>query len=349
MRTYHIETLDEIFRKTAQQHLDNLAKPVGSLGKLEGIARKIATIQNTLQPVLTHPHHILFAADHGIVDEGVSPSPKEITWQQAINITQNGAGINIFTQQHNFNLIVVDAGTDYDFPEEINILNRKIRKGTRNFLNEPALTPDEVNLALTYGEEIVDLVASNGCNVLSIGELGIGNTSVASVWMSLLTKIPLQQCVGAGSGLSEEFTVRKYNILQQSIDRYKGPITPMTIMSEFGGLELIMAVGAMLRAAELKMTILIDGFLMSNSLLMASHINSEVEQYAIFSHKSEERGHSLLLEYLGVEPLLHLNFCLGEGTGAVCAYPLLESSVRMMNQMKSFEESQISLIPQQSC
>lgn len=344
MRTYHIETLDEIFRKTAQDRIDSLAKPVGSLGKLEGVARKIATIQNTLHPQLKNPHHILFIADHGIVEENVSPSPKEITWQQALNITQDGAGINIFTKQHNFNLIIVDAGTDYDFPKDISIIDRKVRKGTRNFLHEAALTPDEVNLALTYGEEIVDLAAKNDCNILSIGELGIGNTSVASIWMSLLTNIPLQQCVGAGSGLSEEFTLRKYEILQQSVNRYTGPLTPMTTMSEFGGLEMIMAVGAMLRAAELKMTIIIDGFLMSNSLLMASKINPEVEQYAVFSHKSEERGHILLLEYLGVEPILSLNFCLGEGTGAVCAYPLIESSVRMMNQMKSFEESRISHI-----
>ncbi len=346
MRTYHIEALDEFFRKTAQDRIDSLAKPVGSLGKLEGVARKVANIQNTLNPELKNPHHILFVADHGITEEGVSPSPKEITWQQALNITQNGAGINIFTEQHQFNLLIVDSGTDYDFPEDINIIDRKVRKGTQNFLHEAALTPDEVNLALTYGEEIVDLVANNDCNILSIGELGIGNTSVASIWMSLLTSIPLQQCVGTGSGLSEEFTLRKYDILQQAIDRYTGSLTPMTIMSEFGGLEMIMAVGAMLRAAELKMIILIDGFLMSNSLLMASKINPEVEQYAIFSHKSEERGHTLLLEYLGVEPLLHLNFCLGEGTGAVCAYPLIESSVRMMNQMKSFEESRISRINQ---
>lgn len=345
MRTYHIEALDEFFKKNVQDHIDNLAKPVGSLGKLEGVARKVATIQNTLKPELNKPHHLLFIADHGIVDEGVSPSPKEITWQQAINITRNGAGINIFTEQHHFDLIVVDAGTDYDFPHELNILNRKVRKGTRNFLHEPALTKNEVDLALSYGEEIVDIAVSNGCNILSIGELGIGNTSVASIWMSLLTHIPLQQCVGAGSGFSEAFKLRKYDILQQAINRYTGPLTPETIMSEFGGLELIMAVGAMLRAAELKLIILIDGFLMSNSLLMASHINPEVEQYVIFSHKSEEKGHSLLLEYLGVEPLLHLNFCLGEGTGAVCAYPLIESSVRMITQMKSFEESRIANIP----
>lgn len=344
MRSYHIKALNEEFRKTAQDRIDSLAKPVGSLGKLEGAARKISTIQNTLKPELKNPHHILFVADHGIVAEGVSPSPKEITWQQAINITQNGAGINIFTTQHNFKLLIIDAGTDYDFPKNLGIIDRKIRKSSRNFLHEAALTEEEVNLALAYGEEIVDMVAKNNCNILSIGELGIGNTSVASIWMSLLTNIPLQQCVGAGSGLSETFTRHKYEVLQQSIHRYNGPITPMSVMREFGGLEMVMAVGAMLRAAELQMTILIDGFLMSNSLLMASKINHEVEQYALFSHKSEERGHILLLEYLGVEPLLHLNFCLGEGTGAVCAYPLVESSVRMMNQMKSFEESRISHI-----
>lgn len=346
MRTYNIEPLDNDFKKLVQDKIDNLSKPVGSLGKLEGIAKKIATIQNTLTPKLNAPHHLLFVADHGIVEEGVSPSPKEITWQQAINMTEGGAGINIFIEQHNFSLIIVDAGTDYDFPDDINILDRKVRKGSRNFLHEPALSPQEVETALTYGEELVDLVAAKGCNILSIGELGIGNTSVASIWMSLLTNIPLEQCVGAGSGGNSQFTKNKYRILKSAVERYTGPINPLTVMTEFGGLELIMATGAMLRAAELKMTILVDGFLMSNSLLMAYKINPDVENYAIFSHKSDEQGHILLLEYLGVEPLLHLNFCLGEGTGAVCSYPLVESSIRMINQMKSFNDSKISPIPQ---
>ncbi len=344
MRAYTIEPLDDTFKKVAQDRIDSLAKPLGSLGKLEGIAKRVATIQNSLTPKLTNPNHLLFVADHGIVEEGVSPSPKEITWQQAINMTQGGAGINVFTNQHNVALHIIDAGTDYDFPKDINIIDKKVRKGSRNFLHEAALTEEEVNLALRHGEEMVNLIAEQGCNIVSMGELGIGNTSVASIWMHLLTNIPLQQCVGAGSGFNDEFIRRKHQILQQSVNRYTGEINPMAIMIEFGGLEMIMATGAMLRAAELKMVILIDGFLMTNSLLMASTINPEVENYAIFSHRSEEQGHILLLEYLGVEPLVHLNFCLGEGTGAVCAYPLIESGVRMINQMKSFEESKISEI-----
>ena len=344
MRAYTIEPLDDTFKKVAQDRIDSLAKPLGSLGKLEGIAKRVATIQNSLTPRLTNPNHLLFVADHGIVEEGVSPSPKEITWQQAINMTQGGAGINVFTNQHNVALHIIDAGTDYDFPKDINIIDKKVRKGSRNFLHEAALTEEEVNLALRHGEEMVNLIAEQGCNIVSMGELGIGNTSVASIWMHLLTNIPLQQCVGAGSGFNDEFIRRKHQILQKSVNRYTGEINPMAIMIEFGGLEMIMATGAMLRAAELKMVILIDGFLMTNSLLMASTINPEVENYAIFSHRSEEQGHILLLEYLGVEPLVHLNFCLGEGTGAVCAYPLIESGVRMINQMKSFEESKISEI-----
>lgn len=344
MRTYHIESLNEAFEQTAQHKIDNLAKPLGSLGKLEKIAKRIATIQNSLTPHLKKPHHLLFVADHGIVEEGVSPSPKEITWQQAINMTEGGAGINIFTQQHNFDLLIIDAGTDYDFPSELNIIDRKVRKGTRNFLHEAALTPDEVDLALTYGENMVDLAAEHGCNILSIGELGIGNTSPASIWMSLLTNIPLEQCVGAGSGFNSELTRKKYHTLKTSIKRYTGEITPMDVMSQFGGLELIMATAAMLRAAELKIIILIDGFLMTCSYLMAMKINPKVKNYAIFTHRSNEKGHTLLLDYLHVDPLLELSFRLGEGTGAVCSYPLIESSVRMLNQMKSFDDSKISQI-----
>ncbi|MDC7252471.1 nicotinate-nucleotide--dimethylbenzimidazole phosphoribosyltransferase [Wohlfahrtiimonas chitiniclastica] len=337
MRTYHIQEPDLIIKKQVQATLDGLSKPIGSLGKLEGVARKIATIQKTLTPTLTHPHHLIFVGDNGISDEQISPSPKEITWQQAMNIMQGGAGINVFVRQHHFDLVVIDAGTDHDFPTDMGIIDRKIRRGTRNFLHEAALLPDEVNLALQYGEEVVNLIDHHGCNVVSMGELGVGSTAAASMWMSLLTSIPLPQCSGYAFG--GKYSDHKLHVLTDALKRFVLPVTPMNVMSEFGSLELIMATGAMLRAAELNMAILIDGFLMSTAFLMAYKINPDIEHYAIFCQRSEDKGHRQLLEYLGVEPLLHLNFYVGEGSGAVCAYPLIQSAVNLLTQMSRFDET----------
>ncbi|GFH98551.1 nicotinate-nucleotide--dimethylbenzimidazole phosphoribosyltransferase [uncultured Phocaeicola sp.] len=342
MRNFHIEYPDESLREALIDKINNLTKPKGSLGVLEDLALQIGLIQQNLSPTLSHPHNVLFAADHGIVEEGVSKSPKEITWQQLSNFLHGGAGVNFLCRQHGFKLVLVDSGVDYDLPYEKGIINCSVGRGTRSFLKGPAMSMEEMELCLERGAKITDMIHADGCNVVSFGEMGIGNTSPSSIWMHLLTGISLEQCVGAGSGLDSEGIRHKYNVLKQSVDHYAGDGSAKDIIAWFGGYEMAMAIGGMLRAAELKMIILVDGFIMTNCMLAASKLHPEVLSYAIFGHQGDETGHKLVLDAMKVHPLLNLGLRLGEGTGAICAYPIVVSSVNMMNEMDNFAHASIT-------
>ena len=342
MKTFHISRPNEAIRPALIDKINNLTKPKGSLGTLESLALQIGLIQQTLTPTLQHPQNIIFAADHGIVEEGVSLSPKEITWQQISNFLHGGAGVNFLCRQHGFTLKIVDAGVDYDLPYEKGIINMKVRKGTRSYLHEAAMTEEEMELCLERGAEVVRRCHEEGSNILSFGGMGIGNTSSSSMWMTCFTDIPLKECVGAGSGLDNAGIRHKYEILKQALDNYRGDGSPRDIIRHFGGLEMVMAIGAMLQAAELKMIILVDGFIMTNCILAAGKLHPEVLDYAIFGHCGDESGHKLLLEKLNANPLLHLGLRLGEGTGAICAYPIVVSAVRMINEMDNFAHAAIT-------
>ncbi|MEG1585699.1 MAG: nicotinate-nucleotide--dimethylbenzimidazole phosphoribosyltransferase [Bacteroidales bacterium] len=338
---FQIKAPDEAILPELEFRLNDLSKPKGSLGRLESLARQIGLVQQTLTPALSKPQNIIFAADHGIAAEGVSQSPQEVTRQVIFNFLAGGQGINFLTRQHGFDLKIIDAGINFDFPELPKLINRKIRKSTRNYLYESAMTPEETEKALQYGAGIVDICKQEGSNILSFGEMGIGNTSTSAVWMTLLSDITLEKCVGAGSGLNDDGIRRKKEILQRAISNYNGSKHVMEVITYFGGLEMVMAVGAMLRAAELGILILVDGFIMTNCMLAASLIEPNVKHYAIYGHCGDEAGHKLILDYLGAEPLLALNMRLGEGTGAVCAYPIVDSAVRMLNEMNTFSNARI--------
>lgn len=342
MKSFNIARADEAIRSALIDKINNLTKPKGSLGTLEHLALQIGWIQQSLSPKLNNPQNIIFAADHGIVEEGVSLSPKEITWQQISNFLHGGAGVNFLCRQHGFKLKIVDAGVDYDLPYEQGIINMKVRKGTRSYLHQAAMTEEEMELCLYRGAEVVRRCHEEGSNVLSFGEMGIGNTSSSSLWMTCFTGIPLEQCVGAGSGLNNDGIRHKYNVLKQSLENYKGDGSPRDIIRHFGGLEMAMAVGGMLQAAELKMVILVDGFIMTNCILAASKLYPEVLDYAIFGHCGDETGHKLLLDSMAAQPLLNLGLRLGEGTGAICAYPIVDSAVRMINEMDNFANASIT-------
>ena len=335
-------TENHSLHESAINKINNLTKPKGSLGRLEELALQVCMIQETTEPKLRKPHNILFAADHGIVEEGVSLSPKEITWQQISNFIHGGAGINFLCRQHGFKFVIVDSGVDYDLPKDKGIIDRKINRGTRNFLYGDAMTENEMEKCLEYGAECVTNAYNEGCNIVSFGEMGIGNTSASSLWMTCLTNIPLRACVGSGSGLDKAGIEHKYNILKQALDNFKGENTVRNIMKRFGGYEMVMAVGGMLRAAELRMIILVDGFIMTSCMLAASLIQSEVRDYAIFCHVGDESGHKLLLDYMNAKPLLSLSLRLGEGSGAVCAFPIIDSAVRMINEMDTFSNASIT-------
>lgn len=342
MKLFKIETPKQEMRDALLFKINDLTKPKGSLGTLEELALQISLIQQTSTPALSNPHNIIFAGDHGITDEGVSLSPKEVTRQMIGNFLNGGAGVNFLARQHHFTLKVVDGAIDFDFPEIPGFIDRKIRKGTANFLHQAAMTEEEMNRAIETGAEIVSSCHADGCNIISFGEMGIGNTSASSMWMTCLTGIPLHECVGAGSGLDNDGIRHKYNILKQALNNYKGDGSTQDIMRYFGGIEMVMAVGGMLRAAELKMVILVDGFIMTNCVLAASGLYPELLSYCIFGHQGDESGHKLVLNYLNAKPVLHLNLRLGEGTGAICAYPIVESAVRMINEMNTFSNASIT-------
>ena len=348
-------------QEALQNKIDNLNKPKGSLGRLESLALQIGLIQQTLSPSLQHPCHILFGGDHGIEREGVSFSPREVTWQQMINYGRGGGGVNMFCRQHGFKLLVVDTGVDYDFDAEQypHIIDRKIAHGTRNFLHEAAMTEEEWQRALAIGAEMVDRCYDEGCNIISFGEMGIANTSPSSVLMHLLLDIPLDKCVGAGSGLPAEGVRHKYGVLREAVENFKNnpsvddsnnqdvdslhnPGSAEETARYFMGYEMAAATGAMLRAAERRMVILVDGFIMTACMLVAMKMQPSVKECAVFGHCGDEGGHKMMLDAMGAEPLLHLGLRLGEGTGAICAFPIVQSAVNMINEMDNFAHAEIT-------
>ena len=329
-----------------QAKIDNLNKPKGALGRLEELAMQVCLIQQTLEPSLAHPCHLLLGGDHGIEREGVSVSPREVTWQQMINFTKGGGGVNMFCRQHGFKLRIVDVGVDYDLSGVEGIIDRKIALGTRNFLYEAAMTEDEFDRAIQIGSDLVDDCVAEGCRVLCIGEMGIGNTSPSSIWMSLFGDIPLKDCIGAGAGLDNDGIRHKYEVLSKALSRHQSSLSPLTShllpLRIFGGFEMIAAIGAMLRAAELHLIILVDGFIMTACALGAIRLYPAAQDYMIFTHCGDEAGHQMMLNIVDAKPLLHLGLRLGEGTGALCAFPIIDSAVRMMNEMNNFEGAKIT-------
>ncbi len=414
MRTFHIYHPDEAIRSAVREKIDNLNKPKGSLGRLESLAEQICMVQQSLTPRLQHPCHLLLGGDHGIEREGVSVSPREVTWQQMINFTRGGGGVNMFCRQHGFDLKIVDMGVDYDLSGIPGIIDHKIARGTRNFLYEAAMSQEELDRSIDIGARLVDDCAQTGCNIICIGEMGIANTSPSSIWMSLFGGIPLDECIGAGAGLNDSGIAHKREVLRRALQGFLGaggkgqgagdmpralnaqhstlnktqgagdmsrtlnskpstlnpqqagatnpqpstlnpqPSTldpqPSTLNPQqseeviryFGGFEMTGAIGAMLRAAERGMLVMVDGFIMTACMLAASQLYPEVLDYAIFCHSGDESGHQRMLQLMNAEPLLRLGLRLGEGTGALCAYPLIESAVRMVNEMNNFKNANIT-------
>ena len=352
MQQFNIQPVDLRLSEAIEQKIDNLNKPKGSLGRLETLARQICLVQQTLSPTLSHPCHLLLGGDHGIEHEGVSVSPREVTWQQMVNFTHGGGGVNMFCRQHGFELHIVDMGVDHDLSAVESIENRKIARGTANFLQGPAMTEQQYWQAIETGASLVDSCAHEGCNIVCIGEMGIGNTSPSSIWMSLFGNIPLNECIGAGAGLNDEGIRHKCQVLQEAVERYLKTNKTISYKDEqentryairyFGGFEMVGAIGAMLRAAERQMLVMVDGFIMTACMLAASRLYPAILDYAIFGHCGDESGHQRMLTLMNAEPLLHLGLRLGEGTGALCAYPIIESAVRMINEMNNFDHANIT-------
>ena len=334
--------MNNILKDQLQHKINNKTKPLGSLGKLEEIALQIGQIQNTSSPELNNPTIIVFAADHGLADAGVSPFPKEVTQQMVLNFLNGGAAINVFSKQNGINLKIVDAGVDADFANNPNLIHAKIANGTKNILENSAMTIEECKKAIETGSKIVSDQFNTGCNIIGFGEMGIGNTSSASLLMSKITGITLEECIGKGTGHDDAGLQRKKEILKQAFEKYQLNSNPIEILATFGGFEIAMITGAFLKATELNMTIMVDGFIVTSALLIAQKINSDVLKNCIFTHTSNEQGHIKMLNYLDAKPILNLEMRLGEGTGAAVAYPIIKSAINFINQMASFEDADVS-------
>ncbi|MBQ0116470.1 MAG: nicotinate-nucleotide--dimethylbenzimidazole phosphoribosyltransferase [Flavobacterium sp.] len=330
------------FEQQLQQKIDLKTKPLGALGWIEKLAYKIGSVQQTLSPQLKNPTLVVFAGDHGIAKSGVSAYPPEVTFQMVSNFLQEGAAINVFCKQHQIAIKIVDSGVNFDFEPHPKLIHAKAGYGTQNYLENPAMTGDQLEFCLEKSKGIVNEIAASGSNIIGFGEMGIGNTSSASMIMSSLFDLPIAQCVGKGTGLTAEQLEKKVELLTTAKEKHGKITDPKIILQTFGGFEVAQMCGGMLAAFEQNMLLMIDGFIATAALAIARAINPKIMENCIFCHVSDESGHKPFLELMGEKALLDLNLRVGEGTGCALAYPLIQSAVNFLNEMASFESAQVS-------
>ncbi len=325
-----------------RQRIDTKTKPLGALGRLEDLALQIGRIQHSLTPELRQPQVMVFAGDHGIADEGVSAFAQAVTWQMVLNFLGGGAAVNVLARSLGMAVQVVDAGVKHDFGDVPGLVHAKVASGTANSAHRPAMSREQCDQALQRGADLARTAAQQGCNVVAFGEMGIANTSAASLLLHKLAGVPLDVATGRGTGVDDAGLQRKLAVLQRAAAR-TGPISHAgEALMEYGGFEIAMMAGAMLGAAEQRMLVIVDGFIASSAMLVASRLAPRVLDYAVFAHQSAEAGHQALLNALGARPLLALDLRLGEGTGAVLAWPLLRAAVAFLNEMASFESAGVA-------
>ncbi|HRD35619.1 MAG TPA: nicotinate-nucleotide--dimethylbenzimidazole phosphoribosyltransferase [Rhodocyclaceae bacterium] len=339
---FTIPPLNPDLAPTLQGLIDGKTKPTGALGRLEPLALQIGLIQRTCTPTIVRPHIMVFAGDHGAARAGVSAYPQEVTWQMVENFLAGGAAINVLCRQMGLGLTVVDAGVNHAFGIRPGLVDAKIGPGTASFIEQAAMTETEAREAIARGRALAHALAHDGTNLVGFGEMGIGNTAAAALITHCLTDAPLDSVTGRGTGLDDAGLARKKALLARAFARAGRPATPIATLAEFGGFEIAMMAGAMLGAAEKRMTLLIDGFIVTAALLVAHALNPAVFDYCVFAHRSREPGHGLQLAHLDAEPLIELDLRLGEGTGAALAFPLLAAAVNFLNEMASFASAGVS-------
>ena len=319
--------------------IDGKTKPRGSLGRLESLARQIGLIRRDLAPRLSPPTVFVFAADHGVAAEGVSAYPQDVTWQMVENFLAGGAAINALARPQGVTLRIVDAGVRHDFGRRDGLIDRKIRAGSGNLAVEAAMTAEECARAVRVGAAL--MVDVDG-EVIGFGEMGIANTTPAAALMHRLTGIPIADCVGAGTGVDAAGLARKADVIERAMRTHAGALAPLDALAAVGGLEIAMMTGAMLGAASRRRVLLIDGFIATSALLVAARLSPAILDYCVFCHQSDERGHARMLRSLGARPLLDLGLRLGEGTGCVLAWPLVQAAAAFLCDMASFEDAGVS-------
>ncbi|MFJ3318627.1 nicotinate-nucleotide--dimethylbenzimidazole phosphoribosyltransferase [Herbaspirillum huttiense] len=322
-----------------EARINDKTKPLGSLGALERLARQIGLIQGSDHPVLRQSAIVVCAGDHGVTAEGVSAYPQSVTWQMVENFLAGGAAINIFARQNECALYIVDTGVNHDFGPRDGLLDRKIAPGTANFCQGPAMTAQQCQAALLAGLQFAESLQAD---VLGFGEMGIGNTTAAAALMAAFTGVPVQECVGAGTGLDAQGVARKADAVTRALRLHAQASAPLERLAALGGFEIAFMTGAMLGAAQRRKVILIDGFIVTSALLVAAALQPAVLEYCVFSHCSDEAGHRRMLQYLGATPLMQLDLRLGEGTGAALALPLLRAAVNFLERMATFSSASVS-------
>ena len=321
--------------------IDHKTKPLGALGLLEDLALQLGLIQRSESPLLHSPQMVVFAADHGIAAEGVSAYPQAVTVQMVGNMLAGGAAINVFARQHGFALQVVDAGVAANLPAHPQLLPRKIAMGTKNLCKQPAMSRDQAQAALTAGMEVMQALPGN---VVAFGEMGIANTSPAALLLARLTGASIEEATGRGTGLDDRQLLHKQGVLMGALACHPAtqPLDVVGELAALGGFEIAMMAGAMLQAASERRVVLVDGFIAGAAALVAQALAPQVRGYLVFCHRSAETGHRLLLAHLEAQPLLELDLRLGEGTGALLAWPLVQSAANFLNEMASFESAGVS-------
>jgi len=342
----HIDDLHDAALAERLQHvIDHKTKPLGSLGRLEALALRIGLVLGTEAPALVQPQMLVCAGDHGLAARGVSAFPSDVTWQMVENFLSGGAAVSVLARQHGLALTVVDCGVARDIaprqaaPGAPRLLARKVAPGTQDASAGPAMTAEQCAQALANGMEVVRGLPGNA---LLLGEMGIGNTSVASLLLARLAGLPLAEVTGAGTGLGAQGMERKRAVLEQALDVNAGAASPLEALAALGGYEVATLVGAVLQAALERRVIVVDGFITSAAVLVASRLRPHVLQRCVFAHRSGERGHGLMLAQMQAEPLLDLGLRLGEGSGAALAWPLLRSACAILREMASFESAGVA-------
>ncbi|MGB4131351.1 MAG: nicotinate-nucleotide--dimethylbenzimidazole phosphoribosyltransferase [Tepidanaerobacteraceae bacterium] len=338
-----IKPLDVDVMKRTQKRLDELTKPPGSLGVLEDIAKQIAGITGNVIPELPKKAAILMAGDHGIVKEGVTPYPQEVTAQMVLNFVNGGAAMSVLTRHENADLYVVDIGVATDLPDLPNIIKRKVAYGTKNMAEGPAMTEAEAISALEVGIEITEKVINGGVGLIAIGEMGIGNTSPSTAIISTYSGLSVKEVVGRGTGVDDERLKTKIEAIEKALEVNKpDPAKPIDVLSKVGGLEIAGMAGVILACAANRVPVIIDGFISGAAAVIASEIAPLAKNYMLGSHLSEEPGHRVMLDYLKIKPMLIMNMRLGEGTGAALAMNLVDASLKILKEMSTFAEAGIS-------
>jgi len=338
-----IEPVEEALLAKAQAKLDQKTKPLGSLGRLEEVARRVAAITRDLSPKIDKKVIYTFAGDHGVVAEGVSAFPKEVTPQMVLNFLAGGAGVNVLARHAGAEVRVVDIGVDYDFEPAPGLTIAKVAHGTRNLAKESAMTTAEAVAAIEVGIALAEEAKAEGVTILGTGEMGIGNTTPSSAIIAALSGCSVAEVTSRGTGINDSALQRKVEVIEAALALHRpNAEDPLEVLTKLGGLEIAGIAGLVLGAAANRIPVVVDGFISTAGALIATEMHPAVKDYVFAAHASVEIGHALMLQRIGAEPLLDLKLRLGEGTGAALAMSLLEAGVRVLNEMATFAEAGVS-------